>query len=552
MSGEGTRQRAWWVLDAGGCVGGFAGAVLAVTPSLLPRPALLQGVVAAVSFALWYLAGTLVWAALRRMVPGLRTRRPGRRMWLAYGAVWLIAVAALSALAMTWQNEVRRLVEMPPLESANLGSFLVGFVPVALLLLGIGKGVLRTHRGLRRRFGAVVGVLGAVAIVVVPLVALVSWGIGAINASFLEQNGSPSAGVAEPGSRYRSAGPESATTWSTLGRHGGAFVGGGPSAARISEVTGRDAMEPIRVYAGMASAPTVAERAALVVSELERTGAFERSVLVVATATGSGWLEPQAVDSVEYLYGGDTAIAAIQYSAAPSWVSFLFDQGAPLESARVLFEAVHAKWATLPEDRRPRLVVYGLSLGALGSQAVFGDVADIRSRTDGALFVGSPAGAQLWQTLQSSRDPGSPAWQPVLDEGREVRWVSQTADLTKLPGPWDPPRVLYLQHATDPVTWLSLDLLWRRPDWLTAGQRSDQISPVMTWMPGVTAVQVTIDQFGGTAVPARFGHNFGDVMTAGWEQVAGDAGLDDAAMDRIQRIIEDMASVPSYPSASYE
>jgi uncharacterized membrane protein len=46
-------------------------------------------------------------------------------------------------------------------------------------------------------------------------------------------------------------------------------------------------------------------------------GGFERSVLVVATPTGSGWLDNGAVDTLEYLHGGDTAIVATQYSYLP-------------------------------------------------------------------------------------------------------------------------------------------------------------------------------------------------------------------------------------------
>ena len=87
-------------------------------------------------------------------------------------------------------------------------------------------------------------------------------------------------------------------------------------------------------------------------------------------------------------------------------------------------------------------------------EAVFADVADVRDRTGGAMFVGSPNGSALWRSLQAARDAGSPAWQPVLDDGREVRWMSQPGDASRIGAEWTTPRVLYLQHATDPVTWL--------------------------------------------------------------------------------------------------
>ncbi len=534
----------WWTLDLAGSLVGLALAVLSVTPSLLPRPALLQGALAAILFAVGYLIGAgvsaIVRAALRRGGPAPVVRG---RWWLLYGALWAVAVVGLSALSLQWQNEIHRLVEMPPLGGGDLGLFLLGFLPVAALLLAAGKGTRGMFRGLRRSVGPVASGALSTVVVVALVAALVLAGMSGIDAIYLERNGRPAAGVQEPDSAARSAGPDSAIAWDTLGRHGTAFVGGGPTATQIAALTGRPALEPIRVYAGLASAPTVQERADLIVAELERTGAFDRAVLVVATTTGSGWLEPQAVDAIEYLQGGDTAIAAMQYAYTPSWVSSVFDPDAPLESARVLFATIEARWSRLPEGRRPLLLSYGLSLGAHGSQGVFADLADLRDRVDGALFAGSPNGSPLWRTLQAQRDPGSPAWQPVLDGGREVRWISRAGDEDLLAGPWERPRVLYLQHATDPVTWLSADLLFQPPDWLRADQRGADVSPSMQWIPIVTALQVVVDMLGGEAVPARHGHNFGDVAVTGWRQVAGDAGLDAAAIARIRAEIESYAPI---------
>lgn len=546
-----------WAPSPMGSLLGLVLAALSVTPSLLPRPTLMQGALAAVSFGVGYLIGVLVWAIVRAL---LRRRgvRPGpwRWWWIVYAALWLVALVVLSALALQWQNEVRRAVEMPPLAASDVSGFLLGFLPLVVLLLAIGKGVAAMARAFGRRIGPFGAGLASAAIVVLVLGGLVFGAMRAIDGIYLARNGAPDAEVQEPASAARSAGPDSAIAWETLGRHGANFVGGGPSADEIQALTGRPALEPIRVYAGLESAPTIEERAALVVSELERTGAFERSVLVVATATGSGWLEPQTVDAIEYLRGGDTAIAAMQYAYTPSWVSFVFDPDAPVEAARVLFAAIEERWLELPEDSRPLFLSYGLSLGAHGSQAVFADLADLRDRTDGALFVGSPSGSELWQTLQARRDPGSPAWQPVLDGGREVRWISRAGDEDLLAGPWDEPRVLYLQHATDPVTWLSGELVFRPPEWLEADQRGDDISPAMRWIPVVTALQVTIDMLGGEAVPARHGHNFGDVVVTGWRLVVGDGGtggtagtgdgLDAAAIARIQAEIESYAPIEPY------
>lgn len=535
-------QRHWWQVDPGGSALGLILAGLSVTPSLLPRPAVLQGAVAALAFGLGYLVGAAILALVGSRVRWRPSAVAQRRWWIGYGLAWLIALAGLSSLAMMWQNEVRRMVEMPPLPTSSVAGFLSGFLPLVVLLLAAGKGVRRVFGSLRRRRGVLAGVLGAGTVVVLALGLLVGGALAAVDSIYADRNGLPDAEAIEPAATYRSAGSGSAIAWEDVGRHGGNFLAGGPTAGEITAVTGVAAMEPIRVYAGLESAPTLAERAQLVVAELRRTGAFDRDVLVVATTTGSGWLEAQTTDAVEYLHAGNTAIASMQYAYTPSWVSFLFDPDAPVAAAEELFAQVYAVWRELPADSRPRLISYGLSLGAHGSQAVFADVTDLRARTDGAMFVGSPNGSPLWRSLQGARDPGSPAWQPVLDGGREVRWMSRSDD-EQFGGEWTRPRVLYLQHATDPVTWLGPELLWRSPEWLEPGQRAPDVSPSMTWIPGVTAVQVTVDMLMGESVPAHHGHNYGDVVTAGWRAVTGDAGLDDAAVAHIEAVIAEYADI---------
>ncbi len=533
--------RRWWHLDPGGVLIGLALVALSLTPSLLPRPALLQGALAGVAFGIGYMLGALVWWIIRsasRWRPSATVRR-----WFWWGMLALAAVIVIviGLVAVGWQNEVRALVEVAPIDGVAVGAFLLGAILTAALLLAIGRGVRRMTVHLVRLAGPAIGLLGATVAVVAGVLAFGMVVVAAIDAIYADRNGSPDAALTEPPSEFRSAGPQSAVEWSGLGRHGGTFVAGGPSAAEITRLTGVDALEPVRVYVGLGNAETIAERAELALAELRRTGAFERELLVVATTTGSGWLEDQAVDAVEYLHAGDTAIVALQYAYTPSWVSFLFDQDAPIAAAHATFEAVYAEWSSLPVDSRPRLVTYGLSLGAHGAQEVFADVADLRDRTDGALFVGSPASSTMWRELQAARDRGTPAWQPVLDGGAEVRWMSQPGDTERLPGPWAEPRVLYLQHATDPITWLTSELLWSSPEWLEPEQRGADVSPSMRWIPVVTGLQVTIDMLMGQSVPARHGHNFGDVMVDGWRDITGDAGLTPAALDAVRAEIASYA-----------
>lgn len=540
----------WWRLDPGGALVGLLAAALSMTPSLLPRPALFQGIITGLAFLIGYGIGVGAWWLVRRFVRWRPTPEHRRIAWWVYLGVAVLLAIVLGVASVGWQNEVRRTVELPEIDGFDGVLFVAGFLPVVLIGLALARAVRRLGIRMSARLGRGWGATAATAIVVGSTVVVVSVVMFGLDRLYLANNGPAAPWVTEPMSAFRSAGPDSEVEWGLVGRHGTAFLGGGPKAADIEELTGRPALEPVRVYVGQANAPTVEERAAIAVRELERTGAFERDVLVVATTTGSGWLEPQAVDAVEYLHGGDTAIVSMQYAYTPSWVSFVFDPDAPVASSVALFDAVQAKWQTLPEATRPQLVVYGLSLGAHGTQEAFDGLDDLRANTEGALLVGSPNGATMWRELTEARDAGSPQWQPVVDGGREVRWLSVPGDFHALGPDWEAPRVAYLQHANDPVTWLGLELIWAEPDWLTPEERADEVSDSMRWIPAVTALQVVIDMFMGESVPASHGHNYGDVVLDGWQAVTGDGGLDDAATARIQGVLEGYAEVQPVGSVS--
>lgn len=548
----------WARLDFGGIVFGTALAALSLTPSLVPRPALFQGLIAGFGFSLGYAIGAGLFWILRRTIHRRLSAREVRLAWIILGACELVAVVVVAFLAVGWQNDVRHLVEMPPLDAVDVVSFAVAALVLATICIAIGRGIRRLNRWLQtlaarviRRATtdgrpttalAVIASVAATTLVVVAVGAgLGAAGMSAVNGIYSARNDTVQTDITQPDSTYRSAGKGSAVSWSKLGSQGRAFVGGGPTAHEITAVTDEPAKTPIRVYVGEGQGKTLAERAAIAVSELKRTGAFDRKVLMVATTTGSGWLEPQSVDSLEYLQGGDTAIVSMQYAYTPSWVSFLFDQDLPVAASKALFDAVHAAWAELPADHRPALIAYGLSLGAHGMQSVFPNLDAVRSETDGAVFVGSPNGTPLWNTLQDSRDSGSPLWQPVLDDGAQVRWASKAGDLELLKGPWAKPRVAYLQHATDPVTWLSPTLLWQSPEWLQPGKRGPDVSASMRWIPVITGVQVLIDMLLGENVPARHGHNYGDVILDAWTAVTPTTDLSGAARARIQSVIEKYA-----------
>jgi uncharacterized membrane protein len=107
--------------------------------------------------------------------------------------------------------------------------------------------------------------------------------------------------------------------WDELGRAGREFISSGPTREDISTFSGREALEPVRVYVGLRSADTPEMRAKLALEELKRIGGFERSVLIVVTPTGTGWVDPAAIDSAEYLHNGAVASVALQYSYLAYW-----------------------------------------------------------------------------------------------------------------------------------------------------------------------------------------------------------------------------------------
>jgi uncharacterized membrane protein len=151
---------------------------------------------------------------------------------------------------------------------------------------------------------------------------------------------------------------------------GRTFVATGPTVEDFNNFHRGGAKEPIRVYVGLRSADTPEARAELLLDELIRTDAFDRGVLVVATTTGTGFLEPNAMTALEYVENGDVAMAAAQYSYLPSWISLLADQDEVIETSQIVFDTIHAHWSTLPEDERPEIYLYGLSLGSLGVESL--------------------------------------------------------------------------------------------------------------------------------------------------------------------------------------
>jgi uncharacterized membrane protein len=542
------RAKLFAPLSYGGIVGALVFFGFSLTPSLLPRIPLLQGLVSGVSLAGGYGLGALVYWAGAKAISWRPTERGRRVVWIVLVVAGIAFVVPALYVSGVWNNETRELMTLDPVSPWTPAKAL----PIALIIWFILLVIARLLRWAARAVGNLLSrwvprsaaiILGAV-IIAIPLLivfsGLLTKASSLADSIYGKTNDTTAEGATQPTSALRSGGPGSLVTWESLGLQGRSFIGRGPDAAALEQFSGEPAEEPIRVYAGVESAPTAEERAALAVKELDRTDAWSRAVLVVMGTTGTGWIEPQSADSLEYLWNGDSAEVTIQYSYLPSWISFLVDKQRAEDAGQALFSAVHKRWAQLPEGSRPRLLAYGLSLGSFAQQAAFPDVAAMTSQTNGAVFVGTPNDTTLWRAVEDGRDAGSPEWQPIVGRGQTVRFAASPENYANPPGPWNEPRLLYLQHASDPVVWWYWSILWSRPDWL-AEPRGPDVNTRSSWFPFVSWVQVTVDQFHGTGVPNGHGHNYGNMMASAWAQLGRPAGWTDADTVRLQKLIDGYA-----------
>ena len=175
-----------------------------------------------------------------------------------------------------------------------------------------------------------------------------------------------------PQSRLVSGGPGSHVTFESMGREGRRHARTVLPVSVIENVMGEPAKDPIRVFVGLDSAPSREERIRLALSEMERTGAFSRSLIIVASPTGTGYVNYVAIESAEYFTRGDCATVTVQYSKRPSPVS-LDRVWLGRKQFRMLLAAIRRKLYKMPPEQRPKLVVFGESLGAHTSQDAFLD-----------------------------------------------------------------------------------------------------------------------------------------------------------------------------------
>lgn len=267
-------------------------------------------------------------------------------------------------------------------------------------------------------------------------------------------------------------------------------------------------------------------------AELVRTRALERKAILVVIPTGSGWVDEWNVQAFEYLLRGDCASVGVQYSYLPSWLTFVAQRQEAAEAGKQLFSAVARMVAGADPQRRPKIYVTGESLGSFGAQAAFETPAQMLARVDGALWIGTPGFTGLLGQLTRSRHRGSPQIAPVVDNARHVRFATNPTDLVtdlygRELGEWHFPRVVYAQHASDPVVWWNTQLAWSMPDWIGEHAGRD-VSPHLRWHWLITCGQVLCDLPLAESAPSGHGHSYHRELIPAWRAILGlaQAGTD--------------------------
>jgi uncharacterized membrane protein len=518
----------------------FAGSL---TPSLIPRGWLLQAVLSGLCLSAGYALGVgyhWLWGYLQLPRPGAYWERV--ILWVAAAVSTLVALVFLWQ-ASAWQDSVRLLMELEPVDSTR--PIRVGIVAslVFALLLGLTRLFHVTVRRMSERLGQ--GMPRRVANVIsLVTAAMLFWSVidgvliryahGFADHTFQQIDAREEPEVLPPTAPERTGSSASLIGWDDLGRTGRGFVGATPTAQELEEFLGAEAAQPVRVYVGLNSAGTPEERARLALAELDRVGGFDRAVLVVVVPTGTGWIDPAAITTLEYLHRGDVASVALQYSYLPSWLTLLTDPVYGAESAEALFRAIYERWTDLPADGRPRLYLHGVSLGALNSQRS-ADLYDvIGDPFHGALWAGPPFQSETWREVTAQRHPDSPAWLPRFRDGSVIRFMNQYGFSHPPDTPWSPLRIIYLQYASDPITFFEPEILYRPPDWLEE-PRGPDVSDKVRWIPIVTMLQLLADLAVGDQAPPGYGHVFAAAhYIDAWMSLTDPPGWSDGEVARLK------------------
>ena len=255
-----------------------------------------------------------------------------------------------------------------------------------------------------------------------------------------------------PMSPHVSCGPNSAVDFDKIGKEGRRFVLMALTDDQIERVMDEPAVDPVRIVVPRQG--SIAKRAELAVAELDALGGFDRSIIMVASPTGVGYVNYIMAEALEYLARGDCATVVPQYALVPSALALdTTTQGTELQGQ--ILQAISDRIRSMPQARRPRLVQFGESLGAQVALDVASEGGVHRMDSLGVeagLYLGVPFRSSAWRSWW--RNPRT-----IDPDGRMVL-VTQANDAPKRPG-----LHLMVVHNDDPVNKFSYTMFVRRPWW---------------------------------------------------------------------------------------
>ena len=517
-----------------------------LTPSLLPRTNLAQGLISGFSLAAGYGIGVFarwLWNYLELPLPNNKIQRTIK---IITAALCGLLVVLFLWRASAWQNSIRSLMGME--ETAAVHHFAIGLISILLFTLCIGLAKIfrrcfqyftrKLQHYIPRRVSHLLALVLAITIFwTVINGVLFSLTMRSLDSSYQQFDALLEPEYDPPLKATRTGSPDSLLDWDNVGRQGRRFLARGPTAAEIEDFLETPALEPIRVYVGLNAADSPEEQARLAFQELKRVEAFDRSLMALITPTGTGMVDPSAIAPLEYLHRGDVASVTAQYSYLPSYLAIFAEAEYGYEVARALFEKVYDHWTTLSEDQRPDLYLHGLSLGAMNSDRSFDLYDIIDDPFQGVLWSGPPFRSSTWREITRQRRPESPPWLPRFRDDSVVRFANQEGGLADGESEWGDFRLAFLQYASDPITFFEPESFYREPEWMEP-PRGHDVTEQLRWFPVVTGLQLIADMAFGYSPPG-YGHNFApEHYLKSWYQLTEPEDWTTAELNRLRNHLQ--------------
>jgi uncharacterized membrane protein len=205
---------------------------------------------------------------------------------------------------------------------------------------------------------------------------------------------------------------------------------------------------------------------------------------------------------------GNIASVTMQYSLRPSVLSLDRVAEGRLQY-RMLIDAIHNQLAERPAGQRPRVVIFGESLGAWTSQDAFehrGTQGLLDAAIDRAIWIGTPYMSKWEQeALGSNRPDVDRSLLGRFNDFGQLQALGREAR--------ERLRYVLITHDNDGVACFGLDLLARAPDWLgPAETRPAGVPKTEQWQSPATFIQTLIDmKNSANEIPGQFaarGHDY--------------------------------------------